>query len=184
MIRMLLAGLGLVLLAGCSTPPAAPSAPQLPQRPRSVPVLGLDPCALMPDGPLAELRIEPTGKPVELPPEAPQGARACGWDRSILERPSAGVSIGIAPQRVAGYLNVSGSEQTTVAGFPAVDAPNWLATSQQSCDLLIDVAPEQALIVSYYNTRADEVGATHALMCDRAHLAADAVMRKLLTTRR
>lgn len=71
-----------------------------------------------------------------------------------------------------------------MADFPAVQVAGSYFKPEHSCDVLIDVAPNQALLVSYYNTLGDEPGATHAVMCERAHRAAEGVMRQLLATRK
>jgi hypothetical protein len=147
-------------------------------------VLDLDPCVLMPRSVLTELRLEPSGRPVKPPSEAPPGTRLCGWGRSILDRPSASVGIGVLPQNAADYLTLSGASQTSTAGFAAVQVPNDFAAAKQSCSVRVDVAPGQALLVAYYNTLGDEPGATHELMCERARRAADGVMRQLLATRK
>lgn len=77
-------------------------------------------------------------------------------------------------------LYVEGSQVTTVAGFGAVEIPNRELGAQYSCDVRVDVAPNQGLWVDYLVELGDEAGATHELMCQRAHAAAETIMRDLL----
>lgn len=175
---------GLLLLGGCTSTPApvVPAQPTLPARPREVPVLGVDPCTLMPASVLADLRMDAPARVVPLPPQAPPTARSCSWERSLAQRPTAALSIGVVPQNTADYLAQPGAEQTEVAGFAAVQEPSYEMGEDHSCVIRVDVAPGQALMVSFYNDLGDEPGATHQLMCERAHRAAEGIMRHLLAT--
>lgn len=175
-------------LAGCGLPPRpaqqavpGPVGPTLPLRPKETPVAGVDPCTLVPAAVLRELDLLTRPQVVQTPVP---GARACGWSRDIQRRPSADLAVGVARQNTADFLGERGATQLSVAGFGAVDVPNNLAGTQHSCDLKIDAAPNQALLVSYYNTLADEPGATHELMCQRARTAAEGIMRNLLASTR
>lgn len=143
---------------------------------------GLDPCTLMPAEVLLEARIPNTPQVVS----AGAGAiRECAWDRPVLQRPSGSLGVTAATQQdVRNVLSVDGAKITDVAGFGAVEIPNDWAGPQFSCGIRVDVARGQGLWVSYFNTAGDEPGATHELMCQRAHRAAEGVMRQLLAATR
>lgn len=67
-----------------------------------------------------------------------------------------------------------------MAGYGSVDMPNDLAGTRYSCDVRIDVAHHEGLWVSYYHGLGDDPTATHELMCEKAHSAAEAIVRDLL----
>jgi len=77
-------------------------------------------------------------------------------------------------------LYVRGAQVTSVAGFGAVEIPDERFGAQFTCDVRVDVAPDQGLWVAYAVELGDEPGATHELMCQRAHAAAETIMRDLL----
>lgn len=167
-------------IAGCgvSAPQPAGTTDPLPPRPSEIRVDGLNPCTLASPDVLRNAGVPDDPKTA---PSKVVGVRGCGWSRTVLQRPSGQLSVSLATnQDVRNALSVDGSETTTVAGFGAVEIPNDWAGPQFSCDVRVDVAPAQGLWVSYYNTLGDEPGATHELMCQRAHTAAETIMRDLL----
>ena len=83
-------------------------------------------------------------------------------------------------QDTAHFLQLPDSTLTSVAGFGAVDMPNDLAGPRYSCVVRIDVVPGEGLWVSVYNASAAMPDATHELMCQKAHSAAEGIMRGLL----
>jgi hypothetical protein len=138
---------------------------------------GLDPCSLA----TPEV-LSPTGvkDPHELAGSMP-GIHACSAAREVLQQQSGALGISVVTnQDVRNVLSVRGSEVTTVAGFGAVAIPDNSVGAQYSCDLRVDVAPNQGLWVTYFVELGDEPGATHELMCQRAHTAAETIMRDLL----
>lgn len=157
---------------------AGPIADPLPPRPREIRVDGLDPCTLAPPKVLSDAGIP--SQPHAVPPKAP-GVRDCSWSRRYPQRPSGTLGVATATQQdVRNALSVNGSQVTTVAGFGAVEIPLDEAGAQFSCDVRVDVAPRQGLWVTYIVELGDEPGATHELMCQRAHAAAETIMRDLL----
>lgn len=185
-VAALLIGVALLgEVTGCSTS-GAPNAPgpslgassdPLPARPRVIRMDGLDPCGL-----LTQEVLQQTGVKDAHEVAAPlPGVRICSAGRDVLQHPSASVGVYTATnQDVRNVLSVGGSEVTTVAGFGAVEIPDGRFGNQFTCDVRVDVAPNQGLWVSYDNPLGDEPGATHELMCQRAHTAAETIMRDLL----
>lgn len=138
---------------------------------------GLDPCALA----TPEV-LNPTGvkKPHELPGPMP-GVRVCSAGRDVLDHPSGSLGVFTATnQDVRNVLYVRGAQVTMVAGFGAVEIPDERFGAQFTCNVRVDVAPNQGLWVAYAVELGDEPGATHELMCQRAHTAAETIMRDLL----
>lgn len=138
---------------------------------------GLDPCALVTGEVLSQAGVK---DPHEIAAPLP-GVRICSAGRDILQHPS--VSFGVytaTNQDVRDVLSVRGSEVTTIAGFGAVEIPDARFGDQFTCGVRVDVAPNQGLWVAYDNPLGDEPGATHELMCQRAHTAAETIMRDLL----
>jgi hypothetical protein len=167
----------LAALTGCgslasSGAPAA-SADPLPE----IRMEGLDPCALVTPEVLSQAGVK---SPHEIAGPWP-GIRICSAGRDILQHPSGSVGVFVATnQDVRNVLFVEGSQVTTVAGFGAVEIPDERVGARFACDVRVDVAPNQGLWVDYLNDLADEPGATHELMCQRAHTAAETIMRDLL----
>jgi hypothetical protein len=160
--------------SGALAPPADP----LPARPREIRVDGLDPCTLASSEVLREAGVP--NKPHVVPSKAP-GVHGCSWGRPITQSPSGSLGVAVATQQdVRGVLGVQGAEITSAAGFGAVAIPNPDTGAQYSCDVRIDVAPNQGIWVDYLVELQDEPGATHELMCQRAHTAAETIMRDLL----
>lgn len=182
--------MGLVAaLTGCGpsagslspTPSVAAPADPLPPRPRELRMDGVDPCGLVTPEVLGQTGV---AKPHEVAGPTP-GVRICSARRDVLQPPSGSIGVFIATnQDVRNVLTVQGADVTTVAGFGAVEIPDGRAGAQFSCGVRIDVAPDQGLWVTYLNTLGDEPGATHELMCQRAHTAAETIMRDLLARTR
>lgn len=143
---------------------------------------GVDPCALAPPevlrqaGVPADPRVVETGVP---------GARVCSWERSVLQRPSGGLGVlAVTNQDTRSAIQTYGARVTSVAGFGAVEVSDGAYGHDFNCGVRIDVAPNQGLWVTYLNALADEPGATHELMCQRARTAAEGIMRNLLASTR
>lgn len=174
----------LVLSSSCSTattadePSPSASADPLPPRPREIRMEGIDPCSLGTPEVVSQARV-----PSEPHPGAQTvpGVEDCSWDRSVLQRPSGSLAVFVATnQDTRNVLAVHGAQVTTVSGFGAVELSDARYGDQFNCGVRVDVAPNQGLWVTYLNTLGDEPGATHELMCQRAHAAAETIMRDLL----
>lgn len=186
-ISLVLIVLGVVGLSGCGInhqpPPAgpsvvAPSAPLLPPRPRDVRVDGIDPCTLAYPDMLAQLGV---GSDVSRPKfGVATASTACAWSNfPASPRLTLDVSA-IVDRPVTNYLRNPGTRITSVAGFPAVDSNYAAHEPDEGCIVRVDVAAGQGIWVTYTSDFGNLPGATHELMCQKAHTAAEAVMRTLL----
>ncbi len=143
---------------------------------------GLDPCALPTPEVLREAGVPANPRTVDT---GVPGVRVCAWDRSVLQRPSGSLGVfTVTNQDTRNALTASGAQVTTVAGFGAVEVSDSMYGREFNCGVRVDVAPNQGLWVTYLNTIADEPGARHELMCQRARTAAEGIMRNLLATTR
>lgn len=177
----------LVALAGCGAqaeptggpPSTTASNDPLPPRPRAIRMDGLDPCVLGTPEVLRQVGIAGEPRRVTAPTS---GTRICSWARAVTQPPSGQLGVFVVTdQDTRNVLSAPGAETTSVAGFGAVDVADESYGQQFNCGVRVDVAPGQGLWVTYLNSLGDEPGATHELMCQRAHTAAETIMRDLLT---
>lgn len=172
--------------SGASAPPPqaaapAPPAQKLPPRPREVKVDGIDPCSLVTPQIRAEAGVTSQGQ--ADPSSTDNALRGCGYD-NFPQHPTAALDVNLATnQDTAGFLFFPDAVQSTVAGFGAVDSPDSAAGADHSCVVRIDVAENQGLWVSLYNTLGDDTTSTHAQMCQKAHAVAESIMAGLLAKR-
>jgi hypothetical protein len=139
---------------------------------------GIDPCSLVSQEVLREVGVGGRPQPVQAPTP---GTRICSWARDVSQRPSGQLGVFVVTdQDTRNVVSASGAVVTSVAGFGSVDGSDDAYGLQFNCGVRIDVAPDQGLWVTYLNTLGDEAGATHELMCQRAHTAAETIMRDLL----
>ena len=186
-VAVALTALGLLaVLTGCgaqdqpvrSTPSSAASGDPLPPRPREIRMDGLDPCSLATPEALRQAGVGGSPRAVQAPTP---GTRICSWARYADQRPSGQLGVFVVTdQDTRNVLSTPGAEVTSVDGFGAVDVSDDAYGRQFNCGVRVDVAPNQGLWVTYLNTLGDEPGATHELMCQRAHTAAETIMRDLL----
>jgi hypothetical protein len=177
-------------LSGCggsqaSTPPpqAAPPAPaqKLPPRPRELKVDGIDPCSLVTPEIRAQAGVTSQGQ--ADPSSTDNALKGCGYD-NFPQHPTAALDVNLATnQDTSGFLFFPDAVASTVAGFGAVDSPDSAAGADHSCVVRVDVAENQGLWVSLYNTLGDDAASTHAQMCHKAHTVAESIMAALLAKR-
>jgi hypothetical protein len=67
----------------------------------------------------------------------------------------------------------------TVAGFGAVQTPGLFSSGEHDCIVNVDVAPSQAVQVSYFYNGAS-VPMTHEIACQKARHAAELAMQTIL----
>lgn len=163
------------------TAAAAPAAQKLPPRPRELKVDGIDPCSLA----TPEIRSQAgvTSQGQADPSSTDNALRGCGYD-NFPQHPTAALDVNLATnQDTAGFLFFPDAVRSTVAGFGAVDSPDSAAGPDHSCVVRVDVAENQGLWVSLYNTLGDDQTSTHAQMCQKAHTVAESIMVGLLAKR-
>jgi len=179
------------VLSGCggsdaATPQpqaAAPAQPEqkLPPRPRELKVDGIDPCTLVTPEIRAQAGVTSQGQADASSTD--NALKGCGYD-NFPQHPTAALDVNLATnQDTAGFLFFPDAVPTTVAGFGAVDSPDSAAGADHSCVVRVDVADNQGLWVSLYNTLGDDTASTHAQMCQKAHTVAESIMAGLLAKR-
>jgi hypothetical protein len=178
----------LLLLAGCTTisgpPEPAPPSPSAPTRPREVRIDGVDPCSLLTEQQRAELGLDAEHRldVGPLPPYPGSDIPLCQFGGF---RPRA-VSLTVATVTTTGIdLFRSGNllaevRPIEVGSFPALVA---IATRNTDfCTVVVDVAPSQALDVSF-GLDGPQAAASLDSLCQDAERAARAVIDTLLTIR-
>jgi hypothetical protein len=165
------------------SPAAAPALPpqKLPPRPRQLKMDGIDPCSLVTSAIRAQAGVTSQGQ--ADPSSTDNALRGCGYD-NFPQHPTAALDVNLATnQDTAGFLFFPDAVASTVAGFGAVDSPDSAAGPDHSCVVRVDVAENQGLWVSLYNTLGDDATSTHAQMCQKAHTVAESIMAGLLAKR-
>jgi Protein of unknown function (DUF3558) len=136
---------------------------------------GLDPCSTLTSAQLKSLGVglygasQPSGKT----------GSGCDWIHSPAE-PIENYSVDADTQ--GGVELAFGQPQLkviTIAGFGAVETPGLFSSGQHDCIVNVDVAPSQAVQVSYFYNGAT-VPMTHELACQKARNAAELAMQTLL----
>jgi hypothetical protein len=168
----------LVLLGGCTQPAQAPSAPAPERYGAPVPTRSLDattsstqPCAVLDEGQLRALQLQPPGRLDPLP----GGPPACVWEGPGFSQE---ISVALLPNR--DYLvdtyrvraNYRVFEPVTIAGLPAVAQQ----TSPQAltCTVTTGIAVGQAVDVT-----ATEYGAQPDPPCETARRVSEVVIGNL-----
>jgi Protein of unknown function (DUF3558) len=149
--------------------------PNLPPRPREFRIDRLDPCSVFTRDQLGALGVH------FYTADAPNGKRGpgCDWIHSPAE-PVESYTININTQGgVELAFGTPDLEVTKVAGFPAVTVPALYSSGKLNCLVGIDVAPGQAVQVSYFYNGAT-VPMTHELACQKARNAAELAMQTIL----
>lgn len=172
--------------SGCGTEPAVPppaeAAPTTAAQPRlrEVRLDGIDPCTLGNKDLAARVGAGQRQRPVDVSFANPR-ATACEW-ASFPVRPSdIALSLTLVPDRSAlEYAKAEGARVTNVVGFAAVDTAPSVEEADRECIVAIDVAEGQSLLVTVSNDLGDLPGVSHAMLCEKAHVAAEDVMRRLL----
>lgn len=170
----------MAMAAACSSavsgiPSAAPVASQLPPRPRELRLDGLNPCATLTPSQLKSLGVQ-FHETVE--PGVKRGP-GCDWGHSPSE-PVESYTIDVNTR--GGVELVLGQPQldiVTVAGFGAVETPGLFSTGKFECIINIDVAPSQAVQVSYFYD-GSTLPMTHEIACQKARNAAELAMQTIL----
>lgn len=186
---LLLVALAAAVLPACGTeapkpPPipndSAPATAALPPRPKQVLLDRLDPCTLGSRELLMRLGVGSEQRRVDVSIAGPK-ATACAWSNDLGSARNVTLGISVAPDRAArDYLTATGAELSSVAGFGAVDTASSADDAQWECIVVVDAAENQSLLVTVHNDSEDLPGVSHAMLCEKAHVAAEDVMRRLL----
>lgn len=153
-------------------------------RPAEVRIDRFSPCLVASDWEL--LRDVNVGHRVQRVDRAVTHSRAvaCIWWDSPGPPDLLTMAITVAPDRSASDFLGADSQVTTVAGFGAVDTVGLHADPRKECVLALDVAEGQSVLVTVRNDTGWVPGINHEMMCAKARLAAERVLRRhLLGTR-
>jgi hypothetical protein len=158
--------------------PASPvrPVPALPARPAVLPVDKVEPCALLNDAQVRQLKVEPGRSHVntdELPgPDCLWSSFPANPDRGWLAQP--------LPTRGADNAlhSTTGAQIVQVAGFPAVQTTSPYTDPRSSCLLFVDTAPGQSLLVQF-ESHGDEPEMTHERACQNAAAGAEMMIQNL-----
>ncbi|WP_345703358.1 DUF3558 domain-containing protein [Pseudonocardia eucalypti] len=183
---MVLALLALVVVGCGSVPSAKPhsgsagATPVQASRPREVRVDQLDPCTLANRDALAQLGVGDQQRRIDANAANP-GQVACAWSNPLGDPQTIALTIATVSNRpISYYLRSVGARPTRIAGFAAADTVGTFNDPEHECIVAIDVAEGQSLLVMVSNDLGDLPGVSHAMLCEKAHVAAEDVMRRLL----
>lgn len=140
---------------------------------------GIDPCTLGNANLLAEVGVG-TEQRRRKPSMVQTTASSCEWSDPSA-RPILTLEVWTVPDKpVTDYLAEEGATVTSVAGFPALDTKSLGFDPDEACLVRVDIAPGQGIWVDFTSEYGKLPGASHELMCRKAHVAAEGVMRALL----
>lgn len=174
--------------AGCAAgqppPPApAPTSSAIPARsplgprPAVLRLDGVDPCSLLTDAQRLQFDVgegSSPGPPLNGPLQGP----TCGWP-SLTGRPDNRWTGATILNHGAEYA--AGKEPgRAVARFPAVTIVPAGTDPRYSCQILLDVAPGQALAAAYENHAHDAPGMNHQVACGKAQQLVTAMLGTLM----
>jgi hypothetical protein len=176
--------LGLVGCGGAAAPAAAPpdsavapARPALPPRPVELRLDGVDPCALLTDAQQKQLGVGGGSAVGVEASSGPLRGPSCTWD-NFPKRPSNGY-FGRAVLTSGAEFGLGSEPLRTVDGFAATTAGSTGTDPAYYCNMLVDVAPGQALGAQYDNNAHDYPGMNHQLACDKAQQLASAMLTTL-----
>lgn len=190
----LISGLLLCCAAGCGSPTASPPSPAtpassvqspppqgrvLPPRPANLPLTGVKPCALLSGPQVSRLGVA-AGVPYGNPEE---GDAECVWSTPSPAPTDTWIARTLVQQSADTALSDPHAQVVQVAGFPAVQTSDPTADPNHACELYIDVADGQSLLVAYVSGHdtPDRPPSTRPLACQKAAEAADLMIQTLRT---
>ncbi|WP_165401181.1 DUF3558 domain-containing protein [Herbihabitans rhizosphaerae] len=160
------------------TPSRAPSV-EIPPRPRAIPIVGVDPCALVTSDQQRELRA---AAPWRAPYSEKLKAESCLLNAGAQPRFTYYVSLttrsGIEPFLTPGGANTD-ARLVNIGGYGAAEY-KLMGVEDTSCDVSIDIAPGQQL-----ENRVDAVTGYYkqAQLCQFATQLAHATLKTLQAIR-
>jgi hypothetical protein len=151
--------------------PGLVPSPALPPRPADLSVDGINPCDLLTEAQYRGLGLN-TGTPVpDSGSGSPTSGEGCLWT-NFPDRPDNAWGAVVLPHTGADYA-MGGDPIRFVDGFAATTGGTAGTDQDHYCAMLVDVAPHQALMVTYANNRKDVPGLTHRIACDKTQQAAE-----------
>ena len=178
---------GALLLTACggpsSTGPAESPPPATtstgPSRPATLPLNSVDPCKLLTDAQLGELKVG-AGQFSTVDYGGPNKGPSCAWLSPSLH-PGYTYTGFLVLNRGVDAVH-SQEPPRTVGGFRAVTTGTIGTKEGLYCQVFVDVAPQQALSVAFDTSGRDPLsGMTHQAACDRAQHAAELMLGNLRT---
>jgi hypothetical protein len=159
--------------SGAASDPPKP--PSLPARPTNLSLVGVAPCGLLVGPAVAQLGVGP-GVPYG---SIQEGDAECLWS-SIPAKPGGSwLARTLIYQSADTALSNPDAQVIQIAGFPAVQTSDPTADPTHSCELYIDVAPNQSLLVTFVGN--DSTTTVRQGACQQAVRAATAMVTTLGT---
>lgn len=149
----------------------------LPPRPVNLPLTGVEPCALLVGSQVSQLGVGP-GTPYGSTQE---GDAECVWSTASADPSDAWIARTLVAESAATALSDPHAQTVQVEGFPAVQTSDPTADPNHACELYIDVADGQSLLVAYVSGPNPSNGVPPAppLACRKAGQAADLMIQTL-----
>lgn len=154
-------------------------APVLPPRPSDLSLIRVEPCGLLAGAQITQLGVgagSPYGDPV-------LGNAECVW--ATPSATDTWITRALIYESAATALGDPHAQVVHVAGFPAVQTNDPTADPTHTCELYIDIAEGQTLLVAYVGgpNNPNSATSTHPLACQKAAQAADLMIQTLQTRR-
>ena len=173
---------------GCTTPaagtPQADTAPPfaaapLPHRPRSLPVGDVDLCALLTTQDRTDLSLFPGRPGMSSELDTANATALCGWDHLDGAADDAYTVSADVHHSTASRLAITPeSHIVDIAGFGAFEHTRFDSMPATSCQVEVDVAPDQTLLMRY--GFFGPVGAsTHEQACRKARTVMTVIVTNL-----
>ncbi|WP_445183956.1 DUF3558 domain-containing protein [Pseudonocardia sp. Cha107L01] len=151
----------------------------LPPRPANLPLTGVEPCALLVGPQVSQLGVG-AGTPYGSTEE---GDAECVWSTASADPADTWIARTLVSESAATALSDPHAQTVQVAGFPAVQTSDPTADPNHACELYIDVADGQSLLVAYVGgpNPSNGVPSTRPLACRKAAQAAELMIQTLKT---
>ncbi|GAA3996171.1 hypothetical protein GCM10022247_15160 [Allokutzneria multivorans] len=173
---------GCVTVVGADTPITSTSTTPHVDRPRVLDLTHVDPCTLFS---AAQQRVFGIDSPARPGESSVFESKSCRFpnDKAFESFYLVPVPHTGADRFAGGKVNADVRE-TAVSGFPSRDLVVRTRPPGEApaCDVVVDVAPGQVLIVGFSETRGYGPVRDEGFACRRAHEAAEAAISTLMTT--
>lgn len=110
----------------------------------------------------------------------PQAA-TCAWSNALGSPANVILGFTLVPNQPAtDYRKSVDARLIEIAGFGAVETVGTYSEPEKECLIAVDVAEGQSLLTTVRSEFGDLPGVSHGMLCEKAHVAAEDVMRRLL----